>query len=133
MRKIMWIAAAIFIGSIVVSNAAEFKRQTEMGYDLTYVCRGQDIFTNAGQQVQRQVCGWRHQALEMPPGVYGSYWLGPLPQGPTYGPRCPPGFDCSYDIGRPRTRVTVEEQDTPWRFNNDNIEETLDRFRRSNP
>jgi hypothetical protein len=133
MRKIMWIAAAVFIASIAASNAAEFKRQTEMGYELTYVCRGQDIFTNAGRQVQRQVCGWRTKGLEFPAGVYGSYWLGPLPQGPTYGPRCPPGFDCSYDIGAPRTRVTVEDQDTPWRFNNDNIEETLDRFRRSHP
>ena len=33
-----------------------------------------------------------------------------LPQGPTYGPYCPPGFDCSYDVGAPRTRVTVDPQ-----------------------
>ena len=145
MRKIMWTATAIFVASIVASNAAEFKRQTEMGYDLTYVCRGQDIFTIAGQQVQRQVCGWRHQALEMPPGVYGSYWLGPLPQGPTYGPYCPPGFDCSYDIGASRTRVTIAphgqyiprpqvgvvDDGKGWYFNNENIDETIEQMHRA--
>ena len=135
MRKLMLLAAAIFIASIVCSNAAEFKRVTEKGYDVTYVCRGQDIFTNAGQQVSRQVCGWQTQALEIAPGVYGSYWLGELPEGPTNGPRCPPGFDCSYDIGNPRTRVTVnpQGQDAGWHFNEQNFEEQLDAYSRANP
>ena len=31
MRKIMWTATAIFVASIVASNAAEFKRQTGDG------------------------------------------------------------------------------------------------------
>jgi hypothetical protein len=107
MRSIVLITTVLLSLLATAGIAAEFKRVTEPGYATTYVCTGQDIYTQAGRQVQRQVCSWQTRALDMPPGVYGSYFLGPLPQGPVGGPYCPPGFDCSLDFGRPRTRVEV--------------------------
>lgn len=52
------------------------------------------------QQVSRYVESWRSplQRYENNPGVYGTGYLGPLPNGPVDGPFCPPGFDCFYNF-----------------------------------
>jgi len=50
------------------------------------------------QQTSRYVEAWRSPLQRFDgdeqPGVYSSGYLGPLPQGPTDGPYCPPGYNC---------------------------------------
>jgi hypothetical protein len=65
------------------------------------------------QQVQRHVEAWRSPLQRFDgdeqPGVFGTGYLGPLPNGPTDGPYCPPGHNCfriddRYNRGNPYYR-----------------------------